>query len=210
MTTSKEQISAERGHRWFAAIYDRMNASMERGPLAKRRADLLVGLRGDVLEIGAGTGANFPHYPEEARVVAVEPDPHMAQRAEPRLRPNIRLERAPGERLPFGDASFDAAVTTLVLCSVDDAAGTLREIRRVLRPGGELRFYEHVRAHGLRGMAFRIAQPLYGRMSGGCHLMRDTEQAMRDAGYTIELIEHGRMRGLPTIGGVAKAPGGAG
>jgi ubiquinone/menaquinone biosynthesis C-methylase UbiE len=204
-----ETVSAEKGHRWFAAIYDRFSTGAENGAIGRRRAALLHDVRGDVLDLGAGTGANFPHFPEDARVVAVEPDPHMAKRAEPRLRPNIELRRAPAERLPFADGSFDVAVVTLVLCSVDDLPGSLGELRRVLRPGGELRFIEHVRASGMGGRLQALVQPVYGRLSGGCHLTRRTEQALADAGFRIERLERSSFRGLPLIVGVARKAAGA-
>lgn len=135
------------GHRWFAAFFDLQMRMMERGFMAEMRRQLLGDLKGDVLEIGAGTGANFEHYPTGARVTALEPDPYMLKKAEAKLaalgRTDITLQQSPAERLAFGDASFDTVLSTLVLCTVGDVPQALAEIRRVLRPGGEFRFVEH-------------------------------------------------------------------
>src|SRR6185437_16569543 len=153
-------------HRWFSAFFALQERLTERGRMLETRRRLLTGLSGDVLEIGAGTGANFAYYPPEARVVATEPDPYMLKRAQATLAQlgarNIDVRVAPAEHLPFADASFDAAVTTLVLCSVGDAGQSLAELRRVLRPGGELRFLEHVRGAGPLGRAQDVVQPLWG------------------------------------------------
>lgn len=200
-----KQTSAERGHRWFAAVYKFSAAAMERGAVGRIRRELIPPLTGDVLEIGAGAGANFPLYADAARVVALEPDPHMLKRAQERARGNIEIRVAPAERLPFPDASFDAVVSTLVLCSVDDLPLSLAEVRRVLRPGGELRFIEHVRGGGMLGRSQDIVQPVYGWFAGGCHANRRTEQALRDAGFSFERIERERANPiLQVIWGIAR------
>ncbi len=200
-----------RGHRWFAAMYDRMSRSAERRTIGKIRRELLAGLHGDVLEIGAGTGLNFEHYPPEARVVALEPDPYMLKRAQRRLRTldrrNIDIRTAPAEHLPFDPASFDAVVSTLVLCTVGDAGQSLAEVRRVLRPGGEFRFLEHVRAEGLPGRLQDIAQPVWSWVGAGCHPNRRTESAIRAAGFEVGRIDRERMNVvLPVIYGIARVP----
>jgi ubiquinone/menaquinone biosynthesis C-methylase UbiE len=197
---------AKKGHRWFASYYDRIMARSERSDLGRWRAELLAGLSGDVVEIGAGTGANFAHYPPGAHAVALEPDPYMASRAEARRPANVEVKIAPAERLPLDAASFDAAVVTLVLCTVDDPRASLTELRRVLRPGGEMRFIEHVAPSGALGIVTRIVQPVYGWIAAGCQLSRHTEQAIRDAGLTIERLDHAKLNGLPVIKGVARAP----
>lgn len=194
-----------KGHRWFAAVWARMARAMERGPLGEMRRELLRDLRGDVVEIGAGVGTNFAHYPPEARVRAFEPDPFMLERARPNVTPNVSLEQAPAEHLPAPDASADAVVTTLVLCTVDDVSASLAEIRRVLRPGGELRFIEHVRSGGALGRVQDFVQPVYGWFSGGCQANRRTEQALRDAGFDFTRIEHTKLSPYtPAIVGAAK------
>ncbi|MEX2246752.1 MAG: class I SAM-dependent methyltransferase [Dehalococcoidia bacterium] len=186
-------------------MYDRFMARTERRVLGAKRRELLAGIRGDVLEIGAGTGANFAHYPPEARVTATDPDPYMLRRAESkRTSAIVDLREAPAEKLPFPDASFDAVVCTISLCTVQDQRASLGEIRRVLRPGGEYRFIEHVRPEGLFGRLLDVVQPVYGWVSAGCHANRRTEQAMRDAGFGIARIDHFRLNGAPAISGVAK------
>src|SRR5581483_11491178 len=182
-------IGQQRGHRWFAALYDLMMRSGERRTIGKIRRELLAGLRGDVLEIGAGTGLNFEYYPSEARVVALEPDPYMLKRAQRRLRvldrTNIDIRTAPAEHLPFDAASFDAVVSTLVLCTVGDVAQSLAEVRRVLRPGGELRFLEHVRAEGRLGRLQDIVEPAWSWAGAGCHPNRRTESALHGGEFEI-------------------------
>jgi ubiquinone/menaquinone biosynthesis C-methylase UbiE len=201
------QTSAEKGHRWFAALYDRLSGITERGEMGRLRAELLRDVGGDVLDVGAGTGANFALFPSDARVVAIEPDPHMAKRARKRLPPNVELREAPAERLPFDDGSFDVAVVTLVLCTVDDVPKSLSEIMRVLRTGGELRFLEHVRGGAIMGRLQAAVQPVYGRLSGGCHLTRRTADALAAGGFVIERLERHSLRGLPLMVGVARKPG---
>jgi len=198
----------ERGHRWFAATYDLVTKPGEK-KLGRLRARLLAGLQGDVAEIGAGTGANFEHYPSGVRVIAFEPDPHMLRRAQARLaalgREDIDVRLAAAESLPIDAASFDAVVSTLVLCTVHDVARTLEEIRRVLRPGGELRFIEHVRGDGALGRGQDIAQPAWGWFAAGCQMNRRTETALRDSGFEISEIDHKKMAPwMPAIVGRAR------
>jgi len=197
----------DKGHRWFAFFYGAtMRMSEKRvGPL---RRELLAGLTGDVLEIGAGTGGNFTHYAPEARVIALEPDPHMLRRAQAKLAAmgatNIDVRRAPAETLPFPDNSFDAVVSTLVLCTVRDLPQSLSEIRRVLRPGGRLVFLEHVRGDGLLGGIHDVIQPVWGWCSAGCNVNRRTEDALRAAGFTPESLKHIKMSPwMPAIVGTA-------
>jgi ubiquinone/menaquinone biosynthesis C-methylase UbiE len=197
----------DRGHRWFAASYELMSRQSEKrlGPMRQR---LLADVRGDVLEIGAGTGLNFAHYGPDARVIALEPDPYMLRRAEARLvtlgRHNIDVRREPAEVLPFADASFDFVVSTLVLCTVRDVRQALAEAKRVLRPGGELRFMEHVRGEGLLGRVQDAVQPVWGWCAAGCHANRRTEAALRDAGFAFGEISPMRLeRWLPAIVGTA-------
>ncbi len=201
-------MPTERGHRWFAATYDLMTKPGEK-KLGRLRKRLLAGLQGDVVEIGAGTGANFEHYPSGVRVVAFEPDPHMLKRAQARLaalgRTDIDVRLAAAESLPFDDASCDAVVSTLVLCTVHDVAQTLVEIRRVLRRGGELRFIEHVRGEGALGRGQDLVQPVWGWCAAGCHMNRRTEDALREAGFDIAELEHKKMAPwMPAIVGTAR------
>jgi ubiquinone/menaquinone biosynthesis C-methylase UbiE len=190
-----------RGHRWFAAMYDRLTGTAERGPIGAARHELLAGVSGDVLEIGAGTGANFSHYPAGVRVIALEPDPHMLKRAQVRLaelgRTDIEAYPAPAESLPVADASFDTVVATLVLCTVTDVAGSLAEIRRVLRPGGRVLFMEHVRGDGTLGKTQDIIRPLWAYFGAGCQVNRRTEGALTDAGFAVDITR--RMKAAPWL-----------
>lgn len=144
-----------------------------------------------MLEIGAGTGFNFPYYSDDASVVATEPDPEMLRRAEPRARKHaIELRAAPAERLPFAEDSFDTVVATGVFCSVDHPARALSEIHRVLRPGGSLRFWEHARAKGWgRRSMQRVFDPIHFPLFR-CHIGRDTLRLMREAGFRIAELDH--------------------
>jgi ubiquinone/menaquinone biosynthesis C-methylase UbiE len=182
------------GHPIFAAIYDRMTAPAERTIMRPVRQDVAGGARGRVLEIGCGTGANFSYYTDAAtEVYATEPDPHMLARARARVsesRRAIDLRQATAETLPFAGDFFDTVIATLVLCTVEDPAQALREIVRVLRPGGELRFYEHVRyEHALGALAQDLATPLWRALFGGCRPNRDTGRLLREAGLSIVRVE---------------------
>jgi ubiquinone/menaquinone biosynthesis C-methylase UbiE len=181
-----------RAHRLFAALYDRQLAPLERGWLGRRRAALVGDLGGRVIEVGAGTGASLAHYRRAATVVACEPDPAMRTRLAAKLAGApvpVEVSPAPAEALPFPDASFDAAVSMLVLCTVADPAAALAELRRVLRPGGRLVFLEHVRAEGrLARWQDRLA-PLQVWFAGGCHPNRDLEAAIAAAGFVVAELE---------------------
>ncbi len=182
-----------RGHPVFAAVYDLLGRAAEQELLGAERRRCVAACRGRVLEIGAGTGASFPYWLEAARagrletLVAVEPDPHMRRRAAARARRlGLKLELLPAaaEALPFPDASFDAVASFLVLCTVDDPARALAEVRRVLRPGGTLAFLEHVRASGGGAARWqRRLQPAWQRLAAGCRLDRDTIFAVSAAGF---------------------------
>jgi SAM-dependent methyltransferase len=163
----------------------------------EHRRRLLSGLRGRVLELGCGDGRAFELYPDGVeQVVAVEPDPVARAAAAERARvARVPIEVVAGtaESLPAEDDSFDAMVVIWVLCSVDDPAGALRELRRVLRTDGELRFYEHVCSGNA---AFRLVQRavdglFWTRALGGCRTTRDTLTAIRDAGFRVGDVEHG-------------------
>ena len=139
-----------KGHPLFARYYARVSEAMETGGMAEYRRQALAGLTGTVIEIGAGNGLNFAHYPAGVTgVLAVEPDPYLRQAAEQQARQApvpVEVRDGVAERLPVADDSFDAAVVTMVLCSVADQRAVLGEIHRVVRPGGQLRFLEHVQA----------------------------------------------------------------
>jgi len=184
--------------RVFAAAYDRVLAETEAAGLRERRAELLRGATGDVLEVGAGTGANVDRYPAGlGRLVLTEPDRHMAARLEPRAAAaaaGAEVVPAGAQALPFDDASFDTAVSTLVLCTVDDPHRALAEIARVLKPGGRLLFLEHVRSEdpGLARWQDRLERP-WRLFAAGCRCNRDTLATIGAAGFELEVVEHGRM-----------------
>jgi ubiquinone/menaquinone biosynthesis C-methylase UbiE len=180
--------------RAFAACYDRVAERLEAGEHAERRAALVARARGTVLEIGAGTGLNLPHYREDVDdLVLTEPNVAMLDRLRPKLAAvrgrSPSLMRAPAEQLPFPDAMFDSVVATLVLCTVPDVRAALREIGRVLRPGGRLLFLEHVRSEDPR-VARRqdLVAPLWVHIGRGCHPNRDTA-ALLQAALRIEQLE---------------------
>jgi ubiquinone/menaquinone biosynthesis C-methylase UbiE len=178
-------------HPLFARFFDRLSRIMERD-IGPHRDDLLRGLTGRVVEIGPGSGANFPHYPDSVNeVIALEPEPYLrakAQHAAQRARVNVTVRAGAADELGLPDASCDAAVTSLVLCSVPDQATALAELRRVLRPGGELRFLEHVRSPHAGKARLQLSLDRAGiwpRMAGGCHCGRDTVSSLRVAGFEV-------------------------
>lgn len=181
-------------HPRFARFYLRISARMERHGAAELRDRLLAGLAGRVVEVGAGNGLNFDHYPDTVtEVVAVEPDRTLrahAEAAAARVPVPVKVVTGHADALPGEDGAYDAAVASLVLCSVPDQARALAEFRRVLRPGGELRFWEHVRSdRRLFAMMENLIDPVWSRVGGGCHLGRDTATAIRAAGFAVEEID---------------------
>jgi ubiquinone/menaquinone biosynthesis C-methylase UbiE len=200
---------------FFARMWPRAAATMDARGAAEHRERALAGLSGTVVEVGAGSGSNFSRYPPEVeRVIAVEPDPDLLALARKAAGERFRVSQGVAESLPAGDGEADAVVCSLVLCSVPDQAAALAEARRVLRPGGELRFYEHVVPEGgFRRAAFRAADcsGLWPAIAGGCHCARDTEAAIRAAGFDIRERDRFPFRGgalspaAPFILGVATA-----
>jgi ubiquinone/menaquinone biosynthesis C-methylase UbiE len=180
-------------HPLFARLYSRVLApSFARQGGADLRERTLAGLKGTVVEVGAGDGANFPHYPDEVeRIVAVEPEAYLREEASSHTDERVELRNAVATDLPVADGEADAVVFTLVLCSVDQAAA-LAEARRVLRAGGELRFLEHVRdpEPGLTRRTQRVLDAtVWPLMFGGCHVSRDTAAAIEEAGFTVTELE---------------------
>lgn len=183
------------GHPLFARFYARVSPRMEKIGYGDRRAALLAGLRGRVVEVGAGAGLNFAHYPPEvASVLAVEPERHLrtlAQRSAERTAVPVEVVDGVAEHLPAPHHAFDAAVVSLVLCTVADAREALEELHRVIRPGGQLRFLEHVRAGsvGLRRVQRLLDATVWPRLNGGCHTARDAASAVEAAGFRIEQLD---------------------
>jgi ubiquinone/menaquinone biosynthesis C-methylase UbiE len=187
-----------------AALYDRLSEGVERAGLSERRRKLLSAARGRVLEVGAGTGLNVPHYPNEVQeLVFVEPNEAMADRLRGRLAENARpatVVLARAESLPFDDAAFDTVVVTAVLCSVHDVGRSLRELRRVLEPGGRLLFAEHVRADDPRLARWqdRLNRP-WRVVADGCNCNRRTLDAIVASGFEVDQLERGELPKAPTI-----------
>jgi ubiquinone/menaquinone biosynthesis C-methylase UbiE len=177
---------------WFYEVGNRPIEWLARNPV---RARLVEGLRGRVLEVGAGNGLNFRYYAPDARVIAIEPDRHMLLRAVPRMRSakaRIELFVGDGQALPFRPRTFDAVVACLVLCTIPDALAALAEMRRVLKPDGVLRFFEHVRARAdWLARAQDAIDPLWTRTMGGCHMNRATADVIARAGFRIDRIKAG-------------------
>lgn len=158
--------------------------------------------KGKVLEIGCGTGANFAYYTDAAAdVTATDPDPYMLERARKKLSAAtqpVEIREAAAEELPFEDASFDTVVDTINMCTIGDLAKALAEMKRVLRPSGELRFYEHVRYEQPVGaLAQDVITPLWKWFGAGCHPNRDVARAIRDAGFEIVHLE--RLKPVPPL-----------
>jgi ubiquinone/menaquinone biosynthesis C-methylase UbiE len=177
---------------FFAARYDSATRFAETQVLGRRRAALLSGLQGRVIDVGAGTGANLPHFPPSCTVTAVEPDPHMRKRLEAKLstaRADVTIDDGAADRLPAEDSGVDAVVYTLVLCTVPDQASALAEARRVLKPGGKLLFLEHVRGFGAHAKVQDLVRPVWHFTAQGCNPNRDTVAAMASAGFTVQLDE---------------------
>lgn len=200
---------------WFmASIYDRFMETSEEACLAAWRAELLAEVAGDVIEVGAGTGANLAHYPEGvARLVLTEPDRHMLARLRDKAAGRAELHPAPIDKLPVPDESFDVVVATLVLCSVPDQTTALREMFRVLRPGGRYVFLEHVAAENNPGRYKwqQRLEPVWKIVADNCHVTRRTADAIAGAGFEIESIQRESVRKAmpivrPSIRGVARKP----
>jgi ubiquinone/menaquinone biosynthesis C-methylase UbiE len=202
-------------HPLFARVYGRVGQLMD-AEIGDHRRRLLAGLAGRVLEVGAGNGLNFPHYPASVtEVLAIEPEPYLRRLALAAARQApvpIRVVDGTAEALPAHDATVDAVVASLVLCTVTDLNQALAEARRVLHPGGTLRFYEHVRATDPRLARWqdRLQRP-WGWLVGGCHPNRDTVAAVTAAGLRVVQLERFDLQAMPPLArphvlGVAERP----
>jgi ubiquinone/menaquinone biosynthesis C-methylase UbiE len=190
--------------RVFAALYDTMMKGTEQATLRRHREALLARVRGRVLEIGGGTGANLPYYGAAVtELVVTEPEEPMARRLERKLSGfslPARVVRAPAEALPLEDGSFDYVVSTLVLCTVEDPQRALGEIRRLLAPEGELVFMEHVRSDDPRLARWQDRlQPVQYRIGHGCHCNRATLDNVKGAGFEFDELEHDAIEKAPPI-----------
>ena len=200
---------------FFAMTYDRQIAKAEEAGLRAFRQRLLAGATGQVIEIGGGTGANLPHYGSDVESLTVtEPMVPMVRRLERRIQEHgyaAKVLRAPAEDLPFDDDTFDTAVSTLVLCGVDDQPRALRELRRVLRPGGRLLFIEHVRSDDPARARLQDRMNWLNRLVVCCDCNRATLGSIEQAGFAVTQLEHTALPKAPkfvspAITGTATAP----
>ncbi len=200
--------------RAFAWGYDFLGKSAEKGAYKEPRQFVAGEATGRILEIGAGTGANLAYYPEDADLTLSDPNPFMLERLERKAAEQgipVRTDHYAGEELPYDDGSFDTVVSTLVMCSVNDPARSIVEIARILRPGGEFRFMEHVRGEGFTRERFQdLMTPVWRAIGDGCHPNRSTVSTVRQTG--LEIVEtrsfsFGPYPIRPHIAGVARKPG---
>jgi ubiquinone/menaquinone biosynthesis C-methylase UbiE len=180
-----------------AAVFNGTMWPVERLFLRKLRRRLVGGARGRVLELGIGTGLNLPYYPCDAELVAIDPDEGLLESARKRAaalgRP-VTLHVARAEELPFVDRSFDTVIATLVFCTIAEPEQALREVHRVLRPGGDFKLIEHVRVPwGARVQDFLT--PLWKHIANGCHLNRDSLNLVRSNGFEVQAVQE-HLRGL--------------
>ena len=204
--------------KFLAMTYDRNMARVEKAGLRALRQSLLAAAAGHVLEIGGGTGANLAIYgPEVESLTITEPDTAMVRRLERRVRDQAsqaKVLRSPAEDLPFEDDTFDVAVSTLVLCGVNDQPRALRQLRRVLRPGGQLLFIEHVRSGDARFARRQDRMNPVNRLLACCDCNRPTLTSIQEAGFTVTQVEHLTWQKVPSFAsplvvGSAAAPVGA-
>ena len=187
--------------KFFAATYDSFSRKSEEAGLREMRQTLLAAADGSVLEIGGGTGANLAHYDGLVEsLVVTEPEPAMLRRLQSRARdeaPLAKILRAPAEDLPFEDDSFDTVVSTLVLCGVDDQARSVRELRRVLKPGGHLLFLEHVRSDDPALARFQDRMNWLNRIVVRCDCNRPTLSTIEASGFTVSELEQTELPKAP-------------
>lgn len=200
--------------RVFAAAYDAVMSGMERREFAQYRTMVVTPARDRVLEIGAGTGANLPYYAPGTTPTLTEPSPYMLKRLREKaagLGLDAAILQQSAEHLDFPDGSFDTVVVTLALCTVADLPRGLGEIRRVLVPGGELRFMEHVRANTRFWALFQDAvAPIWKQVGAGCNPNRNTLASIQSAGFELVKVVAFRAGPYPTrpfVAGVARRPG---
>ncbi len=217
MTTTAQEAQADQVHHpVFARFFDRLSRRME-PQVGEHRDWVLSGLMGRVLEVGAGNGINFSRYPPAVQeLVALEPEPFLrakAKLAAQRAPVGVRVQAGVAAPLPFESDSFDAAVASLVLCTVPDPRAALAELRRVLKPGGELRFFEHVRSERktkARVQRLLDSSGLWPFVGGGCHCARPTAQLIDEAGFRLTKLETLTLRPAweitnPHVRGIAHA-----
>jgi ubiquinone/menaquinone biosynthesis C-methylase UbiE len=189
--------------RVFSALYDSLLKGTEDAGLRDRRREVLAAAKGRTIDIGAGTGANLGLFPKGIELVMAEPDPHMLKRLRDKLAESaagVEVVEAGAERLPFEDDSFDTAVFTLVLCTVPNPKAALAEAARVLKPGGQLLFVEHVRSKDERSARWQDRLETPWRLFGdGCHCNRDTIATIEASPLSLDQVEHGELPKSPPL-----------
>jgi ubiquinone/menaquinone biosynthesis C-methylase UbiE len=179
--------------RWFPRLYDTFMGPLERGEFKHIRKQLIQNAHGQVLEIGSGTGINFPYYRQAEKVIAIEPEPLMREQSLKRIQnPHVPIEvlEARAEELPFPDDSFDTIVSTLVFCTIPDPEKALQEVKRVCKTNGTVLFFEHVRLdHASLGRLQDWLTPVWKRLCDGCHLNRNTLELVNQAGFKVNRVE---------------------
>lgn len=196
-------------HPWFGRVYPRVSRWLDDRGGSEIRERLLAPLTGRIIEVGAGSGLNFAHYPASVTsVLAVEPEAALrseAQRSARSASAPISIVSARAERLPAAADRFDAAVVSLVLCSIADPGRALAELRRVVRPSGVIRFYEHVRSpRPVIGVVEDVVTPLWAVFAGGCHLNRDSPAIIEAAGFEITELDRFPFAGVTHVLGTAR------
>lgn len=180
--------------KWFPRLYDSFMSPLEKSPVFQTtRKQLIAKASGDVLEIGAGTGINFPFYTSNARrVMATDPNPEMLQRMTPKMdlcAVPIDVQTSNAESLPFVDSAFDTVVGTLVFCSISNPQSAIKELYRVLKPGGKLLLFEHVRMDNpALQTTQKLLTPLWKRLCDGCHLNRDTLSLIKNSSFNVDQV----------------------
>lgn len=177
--------------KWFPKVYDKFMKPIERKAFYPIRKQLICRARGKVLEIGAGSGVNFPFYKEGLEVHAVEPNIHMQKRAQTKFNSSalaVKFYQASAENLPFEDNTFDTVVTTLVFCTIPDQLKALKEIKRVSKPGATILLFEHVRLSKTPFLAKLqdILTPVWKQVCDGCHLNREPIKLLQQAGFQVK------------------------
>lgn len=179
--------------KWFPSIYDMAMRPLEKTKFKKIRKTLVNQATGRVLEVGSGTGVNFPHYQNATQVDAIEPNPLMKERALKRMvgtRIPIQIYQAKAEKLPFADNTFDSVVATLVFCTIPEPIKALQEIQRVSKPNAKILFFEHVRLdQAFLGKTQDILTPLWKKTCDGCHLNRDTLELIKQSNLSVLKVD---------------------
>lgn len=212
MTSREKQPS----HRLFATVYDPVMWGLEQTILPEHRKYLARNLSGAVLDLGTGTGAMLPYFKTGADDIeyhGIEPDPYMRRQAEEKAEKfdvDISIQEAGAEALPYSDDKFDVVIASMVFCTIPDVDAALDEVTRVLEPGGEFRFFEHVHSDNSLGRIQDLANPVWRKLAGGCHLNRDTSSAIANHPEfeTVEIRQMDMGIGLvrPFIRGTVKKP----